>query len=298
MRTRILYLFVWLLSKLPFIFWYSVSYLLYLVVYYLLGYRKKVVEENLLRAFPEKNETTRKEIAHQYYRYLCDLLVETIKGASLSAERMKKRMHVENPEVLDGIRTGETGGIIVASHYGNFEWTNAGLDIASGNLTTYTIYHPLKNPRFEALMQRVRGRFGTQLIDKQHAFRAAIRHLKSPCLMGFVSDQSPSRRDSLYFAHFLNQATAMHEGAALLAVGRGYPAFFADVKRVRRGYYRLELIRIPVEDFTEKNDLAGFTDFHAALLEKRIRENPPYWLWSHKRWKHTPQPGDRGHITT
>ena len=49
---------------------------LYLLIYKVLGYRKKVVFENLKNAFPEKSATEIEKIANAYYHYLCDLLVE------------------------------------------------------------------------------------------------------------------------------------------------------------------------------------------------------------------------------
>ena len=289
---RILYATLWLKSKLPFWIWFRVSELLFVLVFWLFRYRRKVTRANLVLAFPDKNKNEIRRIERQYYLHLCDVLVETIKGVSMKPEEMLNRMNLLNPELLrEGDQTGK-GTIVVASHYGNFEWANAVMSLIYDDLPAYTIYQKINNPTFEGLMRRIRGRFGAVLVDKQKAFRAALRYLKVPGLMGFVSDQSPSRRDKLYFTQFLGQATAMHEGAAMLAVGREFHAVFADIRKVKRGYYEATLIRIPVEEFAQNKDAHGFTDFHAKLLEKRIREEPAYWLWSHRRWKHQPREGD------
>ncbi|MEZ4688304.1 MAG: lysophospholipid acyltransferase family protein [Bacteroidia bacterium] len=290
--SSLLYAILWLKSKLPFWVWFRVSELLFVLVFWLFRYRRKVTRANLLLAFPEKPLAEIRRIERRYYLHLCDVLVETVKGVSMKPAEVLQRMKLINPELLrEGDQTGK-GTIVVASHYGNFEWANAVMSLIYEDLPAYTIYQKINNPAFEHIMRRIRGRFGAVLVNKQEAFRAALRYLKAPGLMAFVSDQSPSRRDKLYFTQFLGQPTAMHEGAAMLAVGRGFHAVFADIRKVKRGYYEATLIRIPVEDFAKNKDIHGFTDFHAKLLEKRIREEPAFWLWSHRRWKHQPGEGD------
>ncbi|MFK7969744.1 MAG: lysophospholipid acyltransferase family protein [Bacteroidia bacterium] len=289
---RILYYGLWLLSILPFFIWYRISELLYLIIYWILGYRRKVVRSNISRAFPEKSLKEIKRIERRFYLHLCDLLIETIKGVSMGKGAIQKRMKLTNPEIVDAALQAPKGTIVIASHYGNFEWANAAMSIADENLPSYTIYHGIKNQYFERLMRRIRSKHGSVLIEKQQAFRAALRHLQSPGFMGFVSDQSPSRRQQLYFTRFMGIPTAVHEGASILAVGRAFPAIFADIQKIKRGYYTVTAVPIPVEAFVAGNDIHGFTDFHADLLEARISKEPAFWLWSHRRWKHSPRDGD------
>lgn len=283
---------LYLFSRLPFWVMYRISEVLFVIAFYVVGYRKKVVLDNLQKAFPEKPLQEIKTIRRRFYLHLCDLLVESLKGVTLSARQLEKRMRFDSPEVIDAIAKGGRSAIIIASHYGNFEWTNACIDYHSGPVPTFTIYHELKSPYFERLMRGVRTRWGTQLIPKQTAFRAALRELKGHCMIGFVSDQSPSRRKQLYFSQFLGRPTAMHEGAAMIAVGRNIPAYFADVRKIKRGYYSCTLVPIPTSTYAATKDVHGFTDHHAAMLEAVIREEPAYWLWSHRRWKHAPREGD------
>jgi KDO2-lipid IV(A) lauroyltransferase len=243
-------------------------------------------------AFPKKADKEIKHIERAFYRHLCDLLVEALKGVSMSEKQFRKRMEFRSAKIIKDIAERGKGTLIIASHYGNFEWTNACIDCHAEEVPTYTIYHKLNNPSMDKLMRQVRSRYGTHLLSKEEAFRGAVRALKSLCMMGFVSDQSPSRRKTLYFSQFLGIPTAMHEGAAMLAVGRNVPAYFADVRKIKRGYYTCELVPIPTEKFAQNKDQHGFTDYHAQLLEAVIRREPAYWLWSHRRWKHQPREGD------
>ena len=56
------------------------------------------------------------------------------------------------------------------------------------------------------------------------------------------------------------------------------------MKRVKRGYYKAELIRI----HEEPASLPDFelTEIYFRMLEKMIQERPELYLWTHNRFKH------------
>ena len=78
-RYRIFYGFCWLLALLPLRCLYLISDFFFVPVYYVIRYRRKVVMENLRNSFPEKTEKERRVIARKFYRFLCDLILETVK---------------------------------------------------------------------------------------------------------------------------------------------------------------------------------------------------------------------------
>lgn len=283
MVFRIVHSLLWLLSLLPFGILYALSDLIFVVLYHLLGYRRKVVASNLRLAFPERSKTERLEIEKAFYRHLCDLIVESLKRFSMSAEALDRRMEFESAEVIAQIKASEKGTIILGTHYGNFEWTNAVVDKAAGKLPTYAVYQRLSSPLFERLTRQLRSRYGARLIERQQAFRQALSALQEPCMIGFMADQSPAKRKKLFFTPFMGKPTAFHEGPALLAVRRKTPAYFAWIKRKARGHYSCSLIPVPETAYQSQE---AFTAWYAGQLEANIRENPPYWLWSHRRWKH------------
>ncbi|MDB4285957.1 lysophospholipid acyltransferase family protein [bacterium] len=290
----LLYGILYSISLLPFWVLYRISELFYLVVRHLFRYRMEVITSNLQRAFPEKTEKEISQFRKAFYLHLCDLFVETIKLLSIPDKQLAKRMQFENPEIIDKMRLDNTGIIMLASHYGNFEWLNVQFDKDLGDIPTNSIYQRVKSPVFEKLMQRLRTKGGTQMVEKKDALRHVIKNHKELGAFGFMADQSPSRRKKLYFTRFLNQPTAMHEGYSILAIGRNMPVYYMDVTKVSRGHYSYRAVPIDIGPFLKDKNLHGLTDMYARILEKTIQKKPSFWLWSHKRWKHKPQDGDEG----
>ena len=87
----IIYGFLYLFSLLHFFIIYHISDGFYALMYYVFGYRKKVVMNNLLIAFPEKTNRERKKIAKQFYHNLADTFLEIIKTISISDKAFAKR---------------------------------------------------------------------------------------------------------------------------------------------------------------------------------------------------------------
>jgi len=275
------------ISWLPFPILYGLSNLLYIIAYYIIRYRRKVVADNLSRSFPELSDSERLQIEKEFYRHFCDVIVEIVKSITMTQEEMRKRVRLLNPEVIQQMEKEGKAVLLLASHYGNFEWMTIRMDIATP-FQGYGIYKPLRNKVAERLILYMRSRWGAKYIPMQNAIRDTLRKLKSEmCLVGFISDQSPPKRKNLYFTTFLGQPTASHEGVSLLALRTHSPVYFADMRKEARGQYTLYIRRLdtqPYLPYTEES-MHRFTDVYAQLLETAIRLAPPYWLWSHRRWK-------------
>ncbi|MFN0204132.1 MAG: lysophospholipid acyltransferase family protein, partial [Bacteroidia bacterium] len=183
--------------------------------------------------------------------------------------------------------------LALATHYGNFEWMSCATDMHTKN-KGYAIYSPLKNPYFEALAVKTRERWGGELLPARAAIRNSLSKLDEPCIIGFICDQTPSRREGLYFSKFLGLTTAVHDRFAHLALQKAAQVYFIEVRKEKRGYYNLTLVPMPMEQFLpySQENAHRFTDYHIELLEKLILAQPEFWLWTHKRWKHQPQEGD------
>jgi Kdo2-lipid IVA lauroyltransferase/acyltransferase len=269
------------LSLLPLPVLYLLADLLYFIVYHIVGYRKKVVLNNLRSSFPEKSEAEIKTIAKAFYNQLTDVVVEILKLRSMNKEEMERRIVFANQELLDDFVKSGTPVITMGSHSCNWEWVlSAGA--VQFDFPAEGVYKPLNNPYFEDFMLRTRSRLGARLIKMKDTLRdfAANRHV--PRVIAMLSDQTPLRSEITFWTTFLNQDTPFYEGAEKLAKKFKYPVMFLDIKRTRRGFYTLTFEII--SDGT--SDAVPITEVFAQKLETAIRRAPANYLWTHKRWKH------------
>ncbi len=273
---------IYALSWLPLRVLYFFSDVLYLVAYKLLGYRTKVVSRNLQNAFPEKGEQERKDIERQFYHHLCDLIVEVVKAITISERQLRRRMYIENVEVIEKFEQKKQSYILVLGHFGNWEWAcqSCGFRL---NYDANVIYHPLKNEYFDRLMIRTRSRFGTKVVPMKETFKHLLKVKDQMTATALVADQTPSPKNA-YWTTFLNQDTPVFWGTEKISQKLNYPIVYFSALRIKRGYYKLVL-----EELFEEpaNSAEGFiSEVHTRRLQKDIEQHPAYWLWSHRRWKH------------
>lgn len=276
--------FIYLLSVLPFRLLYLISDGLCLVLYYIIGYRKEVVHANLINSFPKK--TTKEIITLQkaFYRYYCDLLLETFKTLTISPTKMLQHCHLdpEAERLFKELAEENKSIIIVMGHKGNWEWAGNTFSLFCKH-QLYVIYHPLTNRYFNSLICKMRERFGTKLIPMKDAFRDIVKNRHELSATAFIADQSPNPATA-HWINFLHQDTAVFMGTEKIAKKIKYPIVFVSVKKLTRGYYTLiaELLKVPPYVDNE----GDITETHARKLEADIIAQPETWLWTHKRWKH------------
>jgi KDO2-lipid IV(A) lauroyltransferase len=275
--------FVFVFRVLPFSLLYILSFKVYVLLYYIIKYRRKVVYANLTKAFPEKSEKEIEILAKKFYKHLADIFIESIKGFSMSHKEIVKRHRIVNLEILDGhIKNGQTV-ILIGGHYGNWEWGSMSGGLQSP-LPLIIFYKPISNKYIDDFMIRSRSRCGTILASIAKTFQAFKQQESIPSFFLLIADQSPSRIDRAYWVDFLGIETAFLHGPEQYARKFNYPVYFVDIKRVKRSFYELELV--PITEHPEELPDGEITARAAKLLESRIKTAPEFWLWSHKRWKH------------
>ena len=280
-------IFFWyLFSLLPFWFLYLFSDFLYLIIYYVVKYRRRVVRNNLRNAFPEKTDAERLKIEKDYFKYMADLLVETFKMVSISEKELRKRMHMTNPEIVDHYFSQGKSIIAAAGHYGNWEMSALAFGLLTPN-KTIIVYKPLTNPTFDAFLNKQRARFGSMLVTMKQTLRTIIGLKNERIVSVLASDQTPGVNEVNYFTTFLNQPTAVFLGIEKIAKMTDAAVVFYRIERVKRGYYTYTLV--PLIDNPKETAEYEITNTHVAYLDKQIKETPQYWLWSHKRWKFKPE---------
>jgi len=274
--------FIYLVSYLPCRAMYLLSDLLYILVYYVFGYRKNVVTENLRNSFPEKPAAEIDEIRRDYYHYFCDLTLETLKTLTIPPAAVNKFFVSGDMSVFERFYKEDRSVIIVMGHLGNWELSGAYFSQMPFH-QLYVIYHPLVNKYFDQLFYRMRTRFGTKLYPMKETFRGMLKNRKEVTATAFIADQTPAP-GSAYWMNFLNQDTAVFRGTGTIAKKLDYPVIYLSVIRERRGLYRIQselLVEHPGELSEEE-----ITAMHTKRLERDIRDHPETWLWSHRRWKH------------
>ena len=283
---RLAILSLYLISLLPFWLLYIISDFLYILIYYIVHYRRKVVKENLKNSFPEKSKAELKVIEKQFFRYFADFIVETVKAISISEKELRRRVVLTNPEVMDNYYAQGRSIIAVGGHYCN--WELAGL-----NFYFYTdkkfmiVYKPLSNAIFDKFFYRIRSRFGTIPVSMRQTLRKMVEVKNELSAIALLGDQTPSREEVNQFVEFLNQPTPVFMGIEKLAMSTDSVVVYYDMKRIKRGYYSYTLI--PLFEEPKKTAPLEITKAHVKHLEDIIKQEPQYWLWSHRRWKFKPE---------
>nr|WP_199156354.1 lysophospholipid acyltransferase family protein [Pedobacter sp. ASV2] len=278
--------FLCLISLLPLQLLFFFARLLYYLLYYIIGYRKKVVRQNLVNSFPEKSKGEILYIEKKYFKYLTQLIFEIIKMASISKEETLKRVKFKGLDLLENhFKAGESV-IACTGHYGNWELGTLalGLNISA---KTIVIYKPINNKIFELWFDGLRTKYGNIFLAMRQTLRGIATYRNEATLLCLASDQSPVREETKYFVNFLNQPTAALLGVEKIAKQTNRPIYYFKVSPVKSGYYEVEVL--PMCPDPSKTEEFEITNLHFKFLEDIIKEQPQYWLWSHKRWKVKPE---------
>jgi KDO2-lipid IV(A) lauroyltransferase len=277
----LIYPLIYLVALTPFRILYLFSDLLFHILQ-MTGYRREVVLKNLKNSFPEKSDMALEVLCDNYYRYLCDLTLETLKTLRMSEKETRKRCLFHRAAWLDKLYEEKKSIMIVMGHYGNWEWAGP-IFTLSTNYQLVVIYRPLSNKYFEKMMTRMRTRFGTQITPVDKTLRDIIANKDRITATAFIADQTATSRGG-HWTTFLHQDTLVFTGPDKLARKFNYPVVYMKVARVKRGFYEVtpELLFEAPQDTSENEISEVFT----KRLEQDIILNPVTWLWSHKRWKH------------
>ncbi|MDG3582075.1 lysophospholipid acyltransferase family protein [Galbibacter pacificus] len=278
------YPILWCISILPFPIFYKVSDGVFMLLYYVIGYRKKLVLKNLELCFPEKSEAELLVIRKKFYQHMCDLFLEMIKSLTMSRKEMDKRAVFHNLELLDKYAEENKSVALLCGHYANYEWV-----LSLGNHIKhngYGIYSPLTNKYFDRLIKKTRKRNGGELVSRYNTAKFILKHQRENhlSLYGFVNDQSPQVQHTKYWREFFGVKVPVFTAAETLAKKFDMAVVFFCVKKVKRGYYETTIVNITdsSKDFPDYE----ITDIYWEYLEKEISNQPEYYLWTHNRFKH------------
>ena len=287
MKKIAYYIFIlkaWFISLLPFWFLYILSDFLYVIVYYLIRYRRKIATQNLKNSFPEKSLVEIKQIEKKYYHNLCDIVVEFIKIRHISIDQLKKRMIITNPTILHELYNQNKSVFLSVGHCGNWDWFGKTMPYITDH-KVFAIYKELSSTDFDSYMKSLRSRFGVPtLIESKSTYRSLLQSKDTTNAVFLAGDQTPGGLDANYWTTFLNQDTPFFLGIEKMAKSLDYAVLFFDIKRIKRGHYEATITPITLNPKETKTN--EITESYVRLLENAIINNPDNWLWSHRRWKH------------
>jgi len=280
----LIYPILWFISILPFRLFYMVSDIAYIIIYYIVGYRKKTVSNNLKLVFPDKSDKDLTAIKKKFYKHMCDMFLEMIKSITISETQLNKRFIIKNPEELKRLEALNKSIITMYGHYASYEWS-----VVIENNTSfsgYGIYKRIANKYFDALVRRIRSKYNTTLIHTKEAISRIVENeaIGHKSIIAFLSDQSPKNNKLNYWSKFMNIEVPCFTSAEMLAKKLDLSVTYLKINKVKRGYYEAEFV--PLADSARDFDDYQITNKFIAALEKQIYAAPEYYLWTHKRWKH------------
>lgn len=280
----LIYPIIWLLSILPTRVLYFFSTLLYLFIFYVIGYRRKVVRTNLKLCFPEKSDKEIREIAKKFYLHFCDMIFESIKTLTISEAEIKRRFKFTNLEEILEVEKNNKSIMLMCAHYGSWEWIFILQKYVS--FDGYAVYKKLENKYFDKLVRKIRAKYNTYLLTTKETFNS-IKKLQNKgelAVYGFLSDQSPKAEKAKHWRDFMGIKVPVYTGAETLAKDMDMSVMFFKTKKIKRGYYETTFKTVAL-DASQFKDFE-ITDLFFDYLEEVIYEEPAYYLWTHKRWKH------------
>lgn len=271
------------LSLLPFSAIYLISDFVAFLLEHIVAYRKEVILNNLINAFPDKNLLELKKIRTKFYKHFADLIFEVLKGLSVSEKEMSKRVVFENLTDFNRFYKEGRDVLLVLGHYGNWEIAASRLPkIVSHNILG--IYKPLSNVFFDNKMKETRSKFGLDLVPIKKTNIRMREKIGRPKSAAFLTDQRPGNPNRCYWTTFLNQETGVLIGAEKFARVFDMPVVYASVYKEKRGHYKV--VFETLFEFPKETERGEITEKHTKKLESDIIKHPHLWLWSHKRWKH------------
>lgn len=280
----LVYPFIWVISILPFKLLYILSDFLYVIVYYIIGYRKKLVLNNLKLAFPEKSEKELLKLRKKSYSHFVDIFMEMIKTFTISKKVLDKHYKYTNIELLQELKKDGKSVILMSAHYANWEWI-IGMN-SFLNYNAIAAFSKLSNPYFNNKIKKTREKFGVTLLPSSKISAAMLYNYKHQIqsIYGLLSDQSPKLKGKTYWSSFLNVKVPIHTGGEMIAKKYDLNIVFLDTKKVKRGYYETTLSIITTN--ASKHSEYEITEMYLRKVEGQIKAQPENYFWTHKRFKH------------
>ena len=187
------YCLIFLLSLLPLWVLYLLSDFIFLIIFYVMKYRRRLVFKNMSDSFPNKSEEEIRVLERRFYHWFCDYLVESIKLLTISKQQLKRRMVFKGTDIVDNIVKEGQSCAVYLGHYCNWEWITSLPLWVTPEAQCGQIYHVIENSDFDRLFLRLRQRMGAICIPMAETLRRIIKYKQEgkQVVIGYISDQVP-----------------------------------------------------------------------------------------------------------
>lgn len=280
---QLIYFLIKIAVHLPKWIKYLLELKLFILVYYIFGYRKHIVLDNLKIAFPDRSLQSLKKLRKQFYKHLIDVFMETIQPLAWDKNQMQQHYKLLNIELVE--KAAEKGSVLLmGGHYANWDWV---CSIASWvSKPAYVVYQPISSDHFDRLIHKIRSKFGSIMVPNGKVAKTVLQNQRKglTAIYTMVSDQSPMLSMAKMWLPFMGVEVPVHTGAASLAVKSNMAVFYIKTHKVSKNHYEVEFIEL-IDD-ASNTDEASLTKAYYNSLEAQINEDPAYYFWTHKRWKH------------
>jgi KDO2-lipid IV(A) lauroyltransferase len=250
---------------------------------YCCGIRRNVTLDNIKRAFPNEKLSQHQKIAKSSYLNLGRVFGEMCYLRFASPNKIKKKVEIENPEMILNLLSQKKGVIAVSAHFSNWEWMAMGGAPKLGG-GFYIVVKNIATKFTEQFLQKMRIRTGNILIASGDV-RGMFKVLKEGKLVALLSDQAAP--NGSVRVPFFGTDTPTFEGPARMALRTRAAMVFVVCLPTDNSAYRLIFTEIPYNDLPDESDesVKELTARHVRILEEYIRQYPSLWLWQHRRWK-------------
>lgn len=279
---RVLYGVLYLLSLLPMWLLYGIADFCFLILYYIIGYRKKVVADNLRIAFPTKTAAERKAIERKFYRNFTDSFLETVKAFSASEAFIKQRFKGDYSLVQAMYEKGYQKVQLHTGHNFNWEYASLSLPLYSA-FPALVVYMPITNKTLDKIFLKMRSRTGAHLLSAVYIRNEILPFRNQRYALALVADQNPVNPAHAWWVDFFGKPTPFLKAPESGARRGNVPVLFSYFKREKRGHYTIfyEL----AHEQPAQLQAGELTKQYANFLQAAIEQQPDNWLWSHRRWK-------------
>ncbi|HMN76503.1 MAG TPA: lysophospholipid acyltransferase family protein [Burkholderiaceae bacterium] len=280
------------LTRVPLGLLYGIGWVVDLIIYHLLRWRRDQVEGDVAKAFPDKPADERAAIVRASYRNLAEIVMETFWGFGASADELRRRVVFENPEVVDRCAAAKQSVVLLTPHLCNWEW----LLLAGGatfGLPIDAVYQTVRLRSVDAFLRDARSRFGGRPFPREDFVYELMARAGTPRAYGLIADQTPPPSQRKHWTRMLNRDTAFFVGAESITKFLDATVLYVDMRRVRKGHYavRFTVLAEPPYEAEVGPDESPIMEAFARQLERAVIERPAQWLWVQKRWKY-PKPAD------